>query len=937
MPTSSMPTTSRLVARFVAAIFMLAIAGNAGARTLALQVERVIDPRVSVEQLHLELADGTSPTLAISADHAASKQLGLSGRVDWSCRLQQQAGALACSGPARLRDGETENVAELAARIANGRIDLSLTRDGAHVTLSLPLDPTAPVNAGLQHVPAAWLARPLDEFWPGGELRAGTIDLTASLPGAGGMDAQFSGEDLVFNTNDGAVSGVGVSLRGQVATSMVDVATRVRANARIGAGVLRAGALRIEFPLEGVDVDLDARTAADGRWDVERFGWRDPGALEFESSGVLDTAAVAPLRSLTVAKASLVFPLATQRYAAPLFAAHGLADLSVSGRLDGSAEVDVNGLRRLALQTPGLELRDAARSVSVQALAGGLDWAATGEGEVTRIGWRKANIAGVTIGASSSQWQSHDGALRLRSALRLPAFGGSIELRDTLLAPFASGGAHATSKFVLHDLGHDSSDGSLAAAHVAARGELQLDAAADGPRIRMEARVEAGEALVGPVYAKFPASGIGTALDLAIVGDRWRIARFDWDDPGVLELTASGEWLAQATAVQSLQLDLRRAQLATALPRYASSWLSTKGYAELTAQGSIGGTLTLSEGKPQRFELHADEVAVHDGRGRFALDGLDGGIDWDLASERPATTLGWRAAELFRIPLGAARAHLQSLAGAITLAEPLAVDVLGGQAKLERFSAQPRSPRGDRYAGSFALAGIEMAQISNAFGWPSFPGKLSGGIPEIEFAGDRIEFHGGLDLYVFDGHLGVSGLALERPFGVAPSVAGDVHFENLDLQQVTSAFSFGGMSGRLFGTIGALRLVDWGPVAFDAWLRTDGGGRMSYKAVNDLTAIGGGGGLSASLQTMALKIFDTFGYRRLGIRCRLRDEVCAMGGIDPLPVAGTGVDSSAAGYTIVEGSGVPRISIVGHRRRVDWPTLVRRLQEATQGQGPVIE
>jgi hypothetical protein len=147
------------------------------------------------------------------------------------------------------------------------------------------------------------------------------------------------------------------------------------------------------------------------------------------------------------------------------------------------------------------------------------------------------------------------------------------------------------------------------------------------------------------------------------------------------------------------------------------------------------------------------------------------------------------------------------------------------------------------------------------------------------------------------------------------------------------------MSGRLMGSIAALRLVDWSPVAFDAWLRTDGGGRMSYKAVNDLTSIGGGGGLSSSLQTMALKIFDTFGYRRLGLRCVLRDEICTMGGIDPIPaeIAAGGTGSSTDGYTIVEGSGLPRIMIVGHRRQVDWPTLVRRLQEATQGQGPVIE
>ncbi|RYD16783.1 MAG: hypothetical protein EOP90_02085 [Lysobacteraceae bacterium] len=185
---------------------------------------------------------------------------------------------------------------------------------------------------------------------------------------------------------------------------------------------------------------------------------------------------------------------------------------------------------------------------------------------------------------------------------------------------------------------------------------------------------------------------------------------------------------------------------------------------------------------------------------------------------------------------------------------------------------------------------------------------------------------------MFDGHLGLNSLVLERPFGVAPSLGANIHFENLDLEQVTSAFSFGGMSGRLFGTINGLRLVDWSPVAFDAWLRTRGGGRMSYKAVDDLTSIGGG--MSGGLQTMALKLFDTFGYRQLGLRCRLREQVCLMGGIDPAPAA---ADSRGGGYTIVEGSGVPRITIVGHRRQVDWPMLVNRLEEATRGQGPVVE
>ena len=66
---------------------------------------------------------------------------------------------------------------------------------------------------------------------------------------------------------------------------------------------------------------------------------------------------------------------------------------------------------------------------------------------------------------------------------------------------------------------------------------------------------------------------------------------------------------------------------------------------------------------------------------------------------------------------------------------------------------------------------------------------------------------------------------------------------------------------------------------------------------------------------------------RIGLACRLRDNVCAM----------DGVGSAGDGYTIVEGSGLPRIQVVGFRRRVDWPTLVARLVAATEGQAPVVQ
>ncbi|MGH8164233.1 MAG: hypothetical protein ACREP1_07870, partial [Rhodanobacteraceae bacterium] len=118
-------------------------------------------------------------------------------------------------------------------------------------------------------------------------------------------------------------------------------------------------------------------------------------------------------------------------------------------------------------------------------------------------------------------------------------------------------------------------------------------------------------------------------------------------------------------------------------------------------------------------------------------------------------------------------------------------------------------------------------------------------------------------------------------------------------------------------------------VAFDAKLVTDGGGKISQHAIKSLTQVGGGG-IAGGLQGMALRLFKTFGYSRIGLTCVLANGVCTMGGITPDP------NADGNGYTIVEGSGLPYITVIGHQRKVDWATLVSRLEEATRSGGPVI-
>jgi hypothetical protein len=70
-----------------------------------------------------------------------------------------------------------------------------------------------------------------------------------------------------------------------------------------------------------------------------------------------------------------------------------------------------------------------------------------------------------------------------------------------------------------------------------------------------------------------------------------------------------------------------------------------------------------------------------------------------------------------------------------------------------------------------------------------------------------------------------------------------------------------------------------------------------------------------------MKLFKTASYKRMGLNVALQNGVCTL----------SGLDGDGAGYSIVEGSGLPYLHVTGTQNRIEWPLLVRRLKTATQG------
>jgi hypothetical protein len=511
--------------------------------------------------------------------------------------------------------------------------------------------------------------------------------------------------------------------------------------------------------------------------------------------------------------------------------------------------------------------------------------------------------------------------------LKSGRMSGSLDIHTPEAAPLRIEG-----RLAFAGLGLDTPDGSIAAEGIDAQLDLDYRQSPQLSLVTVDGNLRGGELLVGNGYVALPATPVGFDIAARQRGNSgWEIPQLSWDDGDAMRVQGSLGFDAQSR-LRDADLQIASADMQPLAPRYLSGWLGLIGLGQMQLQGALTARVRIEGGQLTDASADLGEVSLIDAQRRFAFEGLSGKPAFS-AGVKVDSELRWRGGQLLGLAFGAAELSLDSERGAIGLREAVAVPMLGGSLKFEDINLRPPAgERGLEFDFGLTVEALDVGQLAKALDWPAFQGKLDGRIPKARYADDRLEFEGNLVTHMFDGTVQVSGLAMERPFGTAPTLSADIGMDDMNLQALTEVFGFGEITGALDGSIRNLRLVDWRAEGFDADLHTDpdwtGRRRISQRAVQDLSSVGGASGLGDSLQAQALKLFDDFGYRHIGIRCRLAEEVCDMDGLR----------SAGNGFIIVEGSGLPRLSVVGFNRRVDWPTLVERLVAVTQGDSkPVIE
>lgn len=513
---------------------------------------------------------------------------------------------------------------------------------------------------------------------------------------------------------------------------------------------------------------------------------------------------------------------------------------------------------------------------------------------------------------SPDEWHCRDGRLVSRPL--------SIPFELKISAGNVQGRQRIGARVSLKDASFNDEAGLHAGENVTGSVTMDLQQSAESGDWQWQAEIDwqSGEVFWQPFY--FASGGHGFRANGSFSSQTVGIDSATLMLKDVGQAVLKGIWQRDAGRFSDVSIETGMLDLAALYPLILKPLLEKTAYSDLDVAGRGSIRLEMQGNDFRAFRLELQDVDMDDNNGKFAFYKLNASIPWsyDAAND---LRLAYEGGHLLRIPLG--RASLTARSNRYSLTAPrLRFPILDGALVVSDVSAAWVNRRWHWHLRA-DLEPFTMGELTHALGWPRMEGKATASIPMVTYSNGYLTTDGAMHFSVFGGDISVHNLTMRDPLGIGPRLNADLRMRNLDLGSVTRTFSFGSIEGKLDGDVRDLQLVNWQPVHFDADLRSSPGSyrkKISQRAVENISALGGAGAVAA-IQRSVLRFFEEFNYSALGLSCKLRGDVCEMGGVSSTP----------QGYVIVKGSGVPAITVLGYNERVSWNELLERLKRVTAG------
>jgi hypothetical protein len=501
--------------------------------------------------------------------------------------------------------------------------------------------------------------------------------------------------------------------------------------------------------------------------------------------------------------------------------------------------------------------------------------------------------------------------------------------RGSLEARIVQQGERSTAavRLSMDDAGFQNADFTQIGEKLAITAEATADLASTPVTFELKLAGTRGQALAGPVLLDFDRNPLQLTASGSYSPETLLITALRSQQRDMATMTGSAQLALAPFAIRTATLHATDIRFPAAYVSYLQITLATTPFNQLTASGNAEMNIELRDNQPTALDLALKDLAFSDASRSLKVDGVNSELHWTAArtgAPQPSW-LSWENSQGWGVIGARTRLDFLTQDRGFRLTKPARLPFFDGALLINAMSAEQIGS--DTVSGAFdaVIEPISVGPIARAMGLPEFAGKLSGRIPGLTYKDKVLSMQGNLEADVFNGHVVASNLRVREPLGAWPRLYGDIIARNLDLQLITSTFEFGSITGKLNVDLTGLETFNWSPVAFDLVMATPPGDRskhrISQRAVQNLSDIGGGGGgVTAALQSGFLKFFDDFGYERIGLACRLRNDVCQM----------SGAGAAKSGFYIVKGKGLPRIDIIGNNQRVDWPVFMGQVRDAVR-------
>ncbi|OPY70171.1 MAG: hypothetical protein A4E57_00699 [Syntrophorhabdaceae bacterium PtaU1.Bin034] len=449
----------------------------------------------------------------------------------------------------------------------------------------------------------------------------------------------------------------------------------------------------------------------------------------------------------------------------------------------------------------------------------------------------------------------------------------------------------------LKEGGFASGDNLKAGERISGKIRLKLSSPGKEKKGEFNVAVDAGEGelLWGKYYRNFK----GETMSVTSEGS-FAQSPFSLSCSGKLDLFRSGDYsfsadLSPAKSVLTFQgKNISHPKMFTlVLSSYLREIYPDMQEIDVSGHSDFLITATAS-GEDRTIEglLTVHETGVNIPSRGFALAGLQLSLPFDFryppaqtasALDAEQGSVSFERLEKGKFAMG--KLEVPLLLSRNTLLVPVQVDIplYGGDARLTHFRVDRLlSPEVQVHAG-LSLEHVDLGTLTEKLSPIPVNGTIEGALTTINCQGGQCKTRGRIVAKVFGGQIEVQKIFGRNLFSRGRSFGGDVRFDDIDLEAVTSTIEVGKITGIIKGAIKDLTFEYGQPSEFVLDVETDttkrAPRRVSVEAIENLSIIGtGSSAISSVLNSGINKFFKSYPYSRIGISCTLHNDVFSLRG-----------------------------------------------------------